>query len=399
MFVQDMQTENILSEIKTISSVPLTIRDIFRHNNNWGVYRFFHRNELRDVEVKEVEKMLVCNDDNTSYFIYYCPDCSEYRTIGFGCRSRVCSNCGKYYTDKWAENISNAMFNVPHRHIVLGVPPPIWNLLLNRRDLWKVMMDSAIAGLDQVLSHKNHKDIQVGAIIVLHPFSKDLSFKAHLHLLITEGGFHKGQWVHDYYFPAEAMRKTWQYNILTNLKQNLPKTKENADLIDGLFKKYKNGFYVYLPEKGRLRGKRDIAKYIGRYIRHPAIANSRISGYDGKIVSYWYVDNQDVRHDCKMPVMEFIKAIIQHIPEPQFKMIRYYGAYSRKKKRIYCRIVGQQSITQTKIEDHDGTRHVYCINCHKLMDFVLYVKKKPPSKVPFGSLVDHWHSIGAANAI
>jgi len=34
-----------------------------------------------------------------------------------------------------------------------------------------------------------------------------------------------------------------------------------------------------------------------------------------------------------MEVQEFIKALIQHIPDRNFKMIRYYGAYSRRIKK------------------------------------------------------------------
>ena len=38
-----------------------------------------------------------------------------------------------------------------------------------------------------------------------------------------------------------------------------------------------------------------------------------------------------------MQVDEFISALLQHIPESQFKMIRYYGAYARKQiKCPYC---------------------------------------------------------------
>ncbi len=343
--------------------------------------------------------MLACNDKNTSYSIYYCPNCDRLYTVGFGCRSRLCSNCGKYYTDKWAENMSKAMFDLPHRHFVLSAPPDVWKLLYNHRNLWKVMMDSAIDCLNSVLSHKQHNDIQVGAIIVLHPFSRDLSFKPHLHLLITEGGFHKNHWVHDYFFPHEAMRKTWQYNLLTNLKKHLPNKREYSELIHGLFKKYRNGFYVHLPEKGRIVHKRDIAKYVGRYVRHPAIANSRIDGYDGKNVYYWYKDNEDVKHNCEMPVMDFIRSLIQHIPEPQFKMIRHYGAYSRRLKKKYRRILGQRSITCPKLEKFDGSRSVHCPKCGELMEFVLFMKKSPPLEVEFGSRITHWVSIASADAI
>ncbi len=52
-----------------------------------------------------------------------------------------------------------------------------------------------------------------------------------------------------------------------------------------------------------------------------------------------------------MDVFEFIEAIIQHIPDKQFKMIRHYGAYSRKKKRKYRRYLSLQSLTQMKLDD------------------------------------------------
>ena len=33
-----------------------------------------------------------------------------------------------------------------------------------------------------------------------------------------------------------------------------------------------------------------------------------------------------------IPAIEFIKLLIQHIPEKHFKMIRYYGLYARHRK-------------------------------------------------------------------
>lgn len=380
------------------SNSEITVRDIFTSDYNWKVYRYLNRDRIRDVEIAEVEKMLSCNDGSRGCFVYQCPHCNEIRVVGYGCRSRLCSQCGKYYTDQWANNLSRAMFDVPHRHIVLGCPPAIWHVLLQRRDLWKVMMDSAINGLHSVLSHKHHKRMKMGAIIVLHPFSRDLSFKPHLHLLITEGGFYKNHWVPNSYFPHEAMRKTWQYNLLTNLKKSLPSTEANSRFINSLFKKYPNGFYVYLPKKGRIVRKRDIARYVGRYVRHPAIANSRITEYDGINVKYWYKDNEEKRYDCSLPVMDFIKSIIQHIPERQFKMIRYYGIYSRKLKRKYQAFLGQQSIRQLKLPKSTSERCIICPNCGHLMEFIQYLKPGPPIEHIFGRKIEDWGPITRAKA-
>ena len=34
----------------------------------------------------------------------------------------------------------------------------------------------------------------------------------------------------------------------------------------------------------------------------------------------------------KIPALDFISRLIQHIPETQFKMIRYYGIYARHRE-------------------------------------------------------------------
>jgi len=57
--------------------------------------------------------------------------------------------------------------------------------------------------------------------------------------------------------------------------------------------------------------------------------------YDGKTVTFWYGGHDGTRHFVMMTVREFIKAPIQHIPDRNFKMIRYYGAYSRRIKGKY----------------------------------------------------------------
>lgn len=128
-------------------------------------------------------------------------------------------------------------------------------------------MDSVIETLNNVLSHALHKGVKVGAIVVLHPFSRDLSLKPHVHILMTEGGFDsKGHFNAKVFIPYKSMRKVWQYTILTNLKKALPDIKENAEFINRLFKDYPNGFYAHLPENSRIKSKRHISKYIGRYI-------------------------------------------------------------------------------------------------------------------------------------
>ena len=74
-------------------------------------------------------------------------------------------------------------------------------------------------------------------------------------------------------------------------------------------------------------------EYAVRYTGKPAMAESRILDYDGKYITFWYQrheDNKIVKE--KIHVYEFFKRLIIHIPDHNFKTVRYYGIYSKKHK-------------------------------------------------------------------
>ena len=134
------------------------------------------------------------------------------------------------------------------------------------------------------------------------------------------------------FFEYGKLRRIWQYELLTGIKANMLNTPETSQLIDSLFKKYENGFYVYAEKK--LLNAKKAARYIGRYIRHPAIAESRITNFDEKAntVTFWYTRNGK-RIETTIPALEFIDKLVKLKPDKNFKMIRYYGAYSGKTRK------------------------------------------------------------------
>ena len=128
-------------------------------------------------------------------------------------------------------------------------------------------------------------------------------------------------------------------------------------------------------------------KYIGRYIRHPAIANSRIIDYNGKGVTFYYEDNKGNKTFKTMSVFDFISAIIQHIPERNFRLVRYYGVYSRNNIKRYTKIEIQSVIEDKILNKSREKRVVYCPCCCERMELIAYVKK-PPSKNM--NLITNW---------
>ena len=77
----------------------------------------------------------------------------------------------------------------------------------------------------------------------------------------------------------------------------------------------------------------DLIKYVCRYVSRPVMAESRIIDYDGTFVTFWYQrHNDDLIIIEKVHAYEFISRLIIHIPDYNFKQIRFYGAYHNSTK-------------------------------------------------------------------
>lgn len=352
-----------------------SVKQIFKEN--WQDYLKTH--ETREIEKIEVEKMLSCKNASRGGFWYYCKNCNEYLFVPFGCNSRLCSCCGKRYSDQWASMLAEKLMkNRFHRHLVFGIPDMLWNYFHEDRKLFKILMDVANKTIREVFSNMKRRDINPGVIEVFHPFGRNLKNQPHVHMIVTEGGFDRlGNFVQlGNYIPYNALHKRWEYNILRKLKKYLP-----LSVVEEAYRKYSNGFCVYVRED-RISSRKGLVRYIGRYVRHPAIANSRITAYNKEAVRFYYEDHDENTHYKIMLVHDFISAIIQHIPEKNQKLVRYYGAYSRRKKKLL-----KSSITKLNIVKSSEGRVCYCPKCYERMEFVFYSRKDVP---PDKNLLSNW---------
>lgn len=173
-----------------------------------------------------------------------------------------------------------------------------------------------------------------GMVAVLHPFGSDLESKSHVHLLVTEGGITSQEtWVDLRFFSYGALRKMWQYAILMALRQAFPGDKRLSERIDACFRRYPKGFYVHAKRRiGAYRTQ--VVRYLARYVRHPAISQSRILEYDGKDVTFVYTrDNK--KQVKKLPGFEFIAKVLSHLPDKHFKGGRHFGLDARRCKAKY----------------------------------------------------------------
>lgn len=311
--------------IKRSPTLPqLTFKAIVQDKDNWSRYQSVYADRVTAHQIVEVEKMLNCGSPKNGFATYSCLRCGETAQVCFSCKSRVCSSCGKVHADEWAQQLASRMINVTHRHITFTMPAELWPLLEAHPEWRKEMFGAANRTLRQMIK------TEPGIVMVLHPYGKDLKANFHLHVLVTEGGMNgDGEWEDQDFLNYKQLRKVWQYELLTVLRSVMPSTSALKKLIDRMFRQYVNGFYVHAEP--RVTDGRGIGRYIGRYIRHPAIADTRIVAYDGERVTFYYKDGEGVRQERTLAVLEFIHGVVRHIPPKQFKMVRYFGLYAPRK--------------------------------------------------------------------
>lgn len=285
----------------------------------------------RPVVMENIEKMVNCGDPSYGGAMYGCPHCGELKFVPFRCHSKFCPTCGNKYCIDRSTQISFKLINCTHRHLVFTIDQDLRPFFLDNHSLLDCLFQAVRSVLIRMFHNLNKsKNYIPGFICVLHTFGRSLGWNPHIHCLISEGGLSDdGFWRNVDYFDYLYLRKSFQTALLNMMEEQIGDSfKKTKSLI---YQKDKNGFYVYA--KPNLCDPNTVAKYICRYLGRPVIATSRIDSYDGKNVTFHYNKHEDNSYVEKtVPAMDFIKLLIQHIPEKHFKMTRYYGLYARHRE-------------------------------------------------------------------
>ena len=150
----------------------------------------------------------------------------------------------------------------------------------------------------------------------------------------------------------EKLRKTWMYQVLDLFSKQ--KLKHFHYLKQRFYDELVNGFYVYAKKKEKDNGDNnvdDCVNYITRYTSRPPMAENRIIKYedDKKMIRWWYNRHEDEKYiEIYESAENFINNLILHCPDENFKMIRYYGFYSNRNKKLLEKIYELYDIKKKK---------------------------------------------------
>jgi Transposase zinc-binding domain/Putative transposase len=193
-----------------------------------------------------VAKMLDCgNPEKMGYIEYRCLQCGQgTHLVAMSCKSSLCLRCAKVSVDNWVSQVSRVLHaGVIYRHIILTVPAMFRTIFYqNAADVLSAFMRCGAQCLDAFYSTVRGKLLRGGSIVVLHTHGRNGQYHPHLHLLATSGGYDAAgeRWEHLQYLPYDLLRRTWQWHLLSMMRQTL-ETDAIHQLVDTCFKKYPNG--------------------------------------------------------------------------------------------------------------------------------------------------------------
>lgn len=357
----DQVFENEVNKINNLScarKVYFKIRDIF--SEYWELFELGNPGKIRPSVKENVEAMIRCKDLSNGYLAYECPNCHKMHFQGLSCNSRFCSSCGNRYREERAISISQKCLNKPHRHFVFSIA---WELRpyfvhpLDRDALLDILFNAvefAFEALAQDTKKGKKENRQFGYILFLHTYGRAINWIPHIHCLICEGYMNnKNEFKKRSHFPYVKLKKTFMFHLNNTIRAYFKKNKSEKEYKDivsltkSLEKKHTEGYYAYGPKLDskcdtRISTKK-LTEYVARYASHPAIAESRITGFDklNHTVSYYYDPHEDDLLDENDPnrlgrqyitesVFKFMKKLCRHIPNKGFHNVRYYGFYSNR---------------------------------------------------------------------
>ena len=316
------------------------LKHLLQYNGCWWNFYENHKETIRPVVVDNIVKMLSCGLSVRGFAFYSCSNsnCQHTKRVPFTCKSRLCPSCGKKATSAWIQKQMDILPQTSWQHITFTMPKTLWRFFELNRSLLNLL---APLGAECITSAADAKKLQIGLFVALHTFGRDLQWNPHLHISTTTGGIDKKERWKTLWFKKKNLMHAWKYAVINLLRTQyrnktlvLPESLEQLCPDYTTFNHWLNRIYQKCwivhcgkPSKNAYHN----VNYLGRYIKRPPIASSRLKHYDGKEVVFNFLNHRTKKHkDFHCSADEFIRRFIQHIPEKNFRLIRYYGFLAKE---------------------------------------------------------------------
>jgi hypothetical protein len=312
------------------------------------------RLRLSGPQKRAVRDIVACRTERLGGHLEVCSTCGFSRGSYNSCRNRHCPKCQILKQALWAEAQEALLLPTPYFQIVFTIPRELHPFFRRAPELCLTLLfEAASETLTKVA--RTRLKATIGFTAVLHTWNQQLGFHPHIHCVVPAGGLSLdgSRWIPTsplFFLPVKALRRLFRGKLLSKIEQALRKGDILTDLAKdlALLRRTPKKWNVYAKQP--LAGPGHVVRYLSRYVHRIAIANSRITHYDGKSVTFRYKDRAhgNLTKHRTLSGPDFARLFLQHVLPPRFVRIRHYGilAARRREHLARCReLLGAQPAT------------------------------------------------------
>jgi Putative transposase/Transposase zinc-binding domain len=299
-----------------------------------------------------------------------CDQCGHEHLFFHSCRHRACPQCGYDAASRWLARQRELLLPVPYFHVVFTVPDELRRLMRqHQRALLAALFRAAFESLAALCANPKHLGAaQIGVLAVLHTWTRTLEWHPHIHMLVPGGGLADDgrTWMQTpkrrtlYLVPVKALSKIFRACLLRRVADALPEVALSPAL-------WTKPWVVFA--KPVVHGPERVLEYLGRYVYRTALSDKALVAADGDSVTFSYRRSTDPqRKTLRLPVQEFLRRFLQHVPPKGFHRVRTFGllhASQRDKlRRLQLLLSSPRSHTQTPTPTPPAPKP-RCPNCQQ----------------------------------
>jgi hypothetical protein len=250
---------------------------------------------------------------------------------------------------------------VDYFHVVFTVPDELLNglALRNRELFFNAMFAAGSQTLLALGEDEKRLGAQLGLTAVLHTWTRDLRFHAHLHCVVTGGGLTRDgtQWKRskqDYLFPVSVLSALFRGKLVAALDEAYREGHLDVRGVQGLYntadpdsawrrlrrKLYRTRWVSYA--KPPFAGPESVYQYLGRYTHRVGLSNHRLVSATQDAITF------RTRGDATATLHphEFLRRFLQHVLPPGFVKLRHYGLLAPG--NVNTRLVAARGVLEGK---------------------------------------------------
>jgi len=337
---------------------------IVRHGRD---YLSRHGSSVPHRHVRALDAIARCRTGALGGHLAVCTACGREHLLNHSCHHRACPRCGHGATQRWLERQRDLLLPVPYFHVVFTLPAELRRAVRDHQQaLVGALFRAAFDALAALCVDPRWLGGRIGALAVLHTWTRTLEWHPHVHLLVPAGALAPdGQtWLvppqrdAPFLVHVRALAERFRGRFLHLARRTVPGLQLPVIPWD-------KRWVVFAKPVARPRV---VLDYLARYVHRTALSDKAITACNDRSVTFSYRHSHDGRHrSMTLPAHEFLRRFLQHVPLRGLHRVRAFGLLhpaERTPLRRLQLLLGSRDLAPIN-GDARSPQRFPCPHCHE----------------------------------